>query len=715
MQLITSDSSIYGALVWLSQPWNMRYPLIEFHGNNGSRDGDSQASARYTECRLSKIGEEALRDIKKDCIDWQSAYTNDEDEPVYLPGGIPNLLINGTSGIAVAMACSFAPHNIKEILEAVKYDLQNPEATIDELLNFIQGPDFPTEGLIINKNELISAYKTGKGRVRIRGEYVVEIEPKTNLIVFTSIPYKVSKESLIIDIDKLCESGELSHIVSIRDESNKDGVRFVVEIDKKADPSLIVKQLFKNTKLETTYSINQIALVDKKPKLLNLKDLIQIYYNHQKKVLLKKTEYDIKKIEEKIEVVKGLLIALEDIDNIIKLIKNSESSLAAKVSLIGKYNLSEKQAKAILDMKLSKLAKLEYVEIKNQLESLLSESKRLNGIISNPTPTLIKFFDYLIKNYGDERKTKIIQIDKEKEEEIISTIEPEDCIVVLTTKGDIKRIPSNKFIPQKRNGKGVKNDNSIFKSIKTNTIEYLSIFTNKGKMYKILVNNIIESTNSGKGSPISSLIDLEIGEIPSAIFASSEKDYQYVLFTTKNGRLKKTKIEEYKNIKKGKGIASIKIKEDDELVSVCLLKKGDNIITVTKNGQLINLKEENISPSSRVTMGIKAIKLKEDDYCIKTLINENYDSIAVFTDNSTGKVLDLSDFPISNIRTMGTKISKTKINDIVLFNSKEENYFVVIGSHNTICISSKEVPKLSKEAVGLKLIKDDEIISVNKI
>ena len=315
------DSSIYGALVWLSQPWNMRYPLISFHGNNGSRDGDEPAAYRYTECKLSKMGEEMLADIKKNTADWQLAYTDEEEEPIYLPGRIPNLIVNGTSGIAVAMACSFAPHNLNEVMDAANYLLENPNCEIKELLNFVSGPDFPTGGVIINKDELPAAYVTGKGRARIRGEYTIESSKGADTIVFTSIPYKVSKEQLIIEIDKLCEDGVIEGVVAIRDETNKEGVRFVIELAKGVSSEPVIAKLFKNTRLEDTYSINQVALVDKKPRLLNLKQLLEIYNKQQRDVLIRKTNFDADKIKHKIHILEGLLIALEDIDNVIALIK----------------------------------------------------------------------------------------------------------------------------------------------------------------------------------------------------------------------------------------------------------------------------------------------------------------------------------------------------------------------------------------------------------
>ena len=471
------DSSIYGALVYLSQPWNMRYPLISFHGNNGSRDGHEPAAYRYTECKLSKAGEDMLADIKKNTCNWQPAYTEEEDEPIYLPGIFPNLIVNGTTGIAVAMACSFAPHNINEVMDAIIHLTENPEVEIKDLLQFVKGPDFPTGGTIINKDELTTAYLTGKGRARIRAEYVIETKAGKDSIVFTSIPYKVSKIDLIAEIDKLCEEKKLEGITEIYDDSPKGGVRLVVELAKGVSAEPIIAKLFKMTRLEDTYSFNQVALVDKKPQLLNLKQLLQIYIDHQKDVLLRKTKFEADKVSAKIHILEGLLKALEDIDNIIALIKKSESAATAKTALMEKYGFSDAQAKAILDMKLSKLAKLEKVEIEKDLAELNQEFAKLNAILQNPVPEMLNIFKDIKKKYGDERRTTITQVSTTKEDKEIEFVEPEKCVVIMTEGGLIKRVPSASFRTQKRNGKGVKTQDDITNAvIRTNTIDSLMIF-----------------------------------------------------------------------------------------------------------------------------------------------------------------------------------------------------------------------------------------------
>ena len=714
------DSSIYGALVWLSQPWNMRYPLIAFHGNNGSRDGDEPAAYRYTECKLSKMGEEMLADIKKNTADWQLAYTDEEEEPIYLPGRIPNLLVNGTSGIAVAMACSFAPHNLNEIMDAANYLLENPQCEIKELLNFVSGPDFPTGGLIINKDELPAAYMTGKGRARIRGEYVIESNRGQDSIVFTSIPYKVSKEQLIIEIDKLCEDGVIDGVTAIRDETNKEGVRFVIELAKGVSTEPIIAKLFKNTRLEDTYSINQVALVDKKPELLNLKRLLEIYNEHQKDVLLRKTKFDADKIAHKIHILDGLLIALEDIDNVIALIKKSESAAAAKIALMSKYKLSEDQAKAILDMKLSKLAKLEKVEIQEERKSLAVELERLNGILANPIPELQNIYGTLKKTYGDARRSSITQVASTKEEKEIEFVEPEKCVVVLTESGLIKRIPATSFRTQRRNGKGVKTQDDITSMvIKTNTIDSLMVFTDQGKMYRLLVNDIPVGTNASVGQSIKSLIAMDTNESPTVIYSIyRDTDAQYVLFTTKNGLVKKTALDEYIKTKKKTGVAAINIKDGDELVSVNLIK-DEPIIIVTKNGSAIKFNSTEIGQTSRTTSGVKGVTLNTGDSVISTLvIRHDTDELAIFSESGLGKRCALTEIPLQKRSGKGLACYKPTAstgNVAAAALVTNEDSVLICGDKSSLCLSAAEIPSLGRASVGNQLIKNNKVLSVSKV
>ena len=714
------DSSIYGALVWLSQPWNMRYPLIAFHGNNGSRDGDEPAAYRYTECKLSKMGEEMLADIKKNTADWQLAYTDEEEEPVYLPGRIPNLLVNGTSGIAVAMACSFAPHNLNEIMNAAEHLLENPKCEIKELLNFISGPDFPTGGIIINKDELPSAYMTGKGRARIRGEYVIESHKGQDSIVFTSIPYKVSKEQLIVEIDKLCEDGVIEGVSAIRDETNKDGVRFVIELAKGVSTEPVIAKLFKNTRLEDTYSINQVALVDKKPELLNLKRLLEIYNEHQKDVLIRKTNFEADKVKARIHILDGLLIALEDIDNVIALIKKSESAAAAKIGLMERYKLSEAQAKAILDMKLAKLAKLEKVEIQEEKNSLVAELARLNAILTNPIPEMKRIYTEIKTAYGDARRSTIIQVASTKEEKEIEFVEPEKCVVVLTESGLVKRVPASSFRTQRRNGKGVKTQDDITSMvIRTNTIDSLMVFTDKGKMYRLLVNDIPVGTNTTKGQSIKSLIAMDTDETPNVIYSIyRDTDAQYVLFTTKNGIVKKTSLDEYVKTKKKTGVAAINLREDDELVSVNLIK-DEPILMITKNGMAIKFNSTEIGTTSRATVGIKGMNLNDGDSVVATLvIRHDTDMLAVFSENGLGKKVALKELPLQKRAGKGLvcyKVSAASggLADAALVS--DEDTILICGDKTSLCISATEIPALGRASVGNQLIKNNKLMSVSKV
>ena len=714
------DSSIYGALVWLSQPWNMRYPLITFHGNNGSRDGDPAAAYRYTECKLSKMGEEMLADIKKDTVDWQLAYTDAEDEPVYLPGRIPNLIVNGTSGIAVAMACSFAPHNLNEVMDAAVHVASNPDCDIKEILNYISGPDFPTGGTIINKDELPAAYLTGKGRARIRGEYTVESDKRGDSIVFTSIPYKVSKEDLVKEIDKLCEEGKLENITTIRDESNKDGVRFVIEVAKGASTEPIIAKLFKLTRLEDTYSFNQVALVDKKPRLLNIKQLLEIYIDHQKDVLLRKTKFEADKVAARIHILEGLLKALEDIDNVIALIRSSESAAAAKVTLMNKYNLSEVQAKAILDMKLAKLAKLEKVEIQNEKAELEQELVRLNAIIANPIPTLIAGFKEIKTTYGDARRCKITQVASTKEEKEIEFVEPEKCVVIMTEGGLVKRIPATSFRTQKRNGKGVKTQDDITHAvIRTNTIDSLMVFTDKGKMYRLLVNDIPVGTNVSKGTSIKSLINMDMDEQPAVMYSIyRDTDAAYVLFVTKNGLVKKTTLDEYVKTKKKTGIAAISIKDGDELAAVSLVK-DEQLILVTKNGMAIRFDSKEVSATSRATSGVKGINLGADDEVVAAIpVRNANDKLAVFVSGGMAKKFDLSELPVQKRAGKGLMCYKPtdstgRVAAATLV--EDGDCVLILGDKSSICIEATEIPELGRASVGNLVIKNSKVLSVSKV
>ena len=713
------DSSIYGALVWLSQPWNMRYPLIDFHGNNGSRDGDEPAAYRYTECRLSKIGEEMLADIKQKTVDWANNYNDTEQEPVYLPGKLPNLLINGTTGIAVGMACSFAPHNINEVMDAAIHLIDNPDCTIKDLLNYITGPDFPTGGLLINKNELFDAYATGKGRARVRAEYNIESSRMGDKIVFYSIPYKVSKEKLIVDIDQLCESGEINGITAIRDETNSQGVRFVIELAKGVSAEPIIAKLYKKTQLEDTYSYNNVALVDKKPRLLNLKQLLENYIEHQRDVLIRKSMFELQKAQERAHILLGLLKALEDIDNIIQMIKKSESAAKAKEALIAKYGFSELQVKAILDMKLAKLANLEQIEIQNEYNEKLAEAEKLALICQNPDPELKKLFEELKEKYGDARRTTITYIEPPKEEEVY--VEPEKCVVVMSKDGLIKRIPHSSFRAQRRNGKGVKTEGDITSAIiRTNTVDSLMVFTTKGKMYRLIVDQIPEGTNVSKGQSIKSLIAMDIDEEPSLIYSlyKQDKHPKYIMFITKNGICKKTELSEYTETKRKTGVASIKLRENDELIAVQLVDDED-IILLTKNGVGIRFNSSQISPTGRTTVGVKGINLNEGDFVVSALCRRDAnDKLGIFSTIGTGKRINVEELPVQTRGGKGLSVYRcggSSGNIVGASLISEGDFILIAGINNSICIAAEDIPEASRAAIGNQLIKGSAVQAVSKV
>ena len=501
------DSSIYGAMVRLSQPWVMRYPLIDWHGNNGNIAGDGPAAARYTEARLSRIAEDGLLcGLKKRNVEFVPNYSEDADEPVTLPSIFPNLLCNPNSGIGVAMACNWLPHNIREVAKAI-YDY------MDGLDPMIPGPDFPGGGEVINAKDIPAIMKTGHGSVKVRARYRVE---KDTNIVFYEIPYGTTIEGLLTEIGAVCDAKEIEGISEIRDESNKKGLRIVVQCQKGIDPDSIAKKLFLKTNLQTSISYNQVALIDKTPTELNLKQCIKIYVEHNIKCIIKEAEFDLDKAKARLEIVNGLLRALEDIDNIIAFIKKSASSAVAKEGLIKEYKFTEPQAKAIVDMRLGKLAGLEKIELQNEKTELDNSVKELTILIQNreeQEKTLRERLSDLVKKYGDDRRTILSQIDIKPEEKEIETVTPEDVVVMMTRNGEIKRIAKTSFRTQRKGGKGVKTeDDAVMATISTNTIDNLLLFTNKGKMYKLLVDNIPAGTNASRGVGIGSLINMEPDE-----------------------------------------------------------------------------------------------------------------------------------------------------------------------------------------------------------
>ena len=708
------DSSIYGALVRLAQPWVLRYPLIDFHGNMGNIDGDGPAAARYTEARLSKLAEAGmLSGLKKNCVDFIPNYDESSTEPVTLPAIFPNLLCNPNTGIGVAMACNWLPHNLREVAEAI-YAYMRGETDIT-----LPGPDFPTGGVIINKKDIPAILKTGHGSVKVRGQYKIE---KQN-IIFYEIPYGTKTEDLMTEIGKASDEKAIEGISEIRNESNKKGLRIVIECEKGMSPETVVRKLFAKTNLQTSVSYNQVALIDKTPTELGLLDCLKIYVEHNIQCIIREAEFDLAKAKARLNIVEGLLIALEDIDNVINMIKNSEGVADAKEKLMAAYKLNEAQAKAILDMKLAKLAKLEKIELENERKELEKAILDLNEIIINPSrqKAELKYrLEEIVKKFGDNRRTELTQIDVKPEEKEIAEVVPEDCVVIVTQTGDVKRIPLKSFKVQRKNGKGVKSeDEAILNLISTNTIDNLMIFTNKGKMYRLLVENVPVGTNASKGVRLGTLVNMESDEKVIAVTSlHRQTDAKYVVFITKNGLLKKTALEEYTKVKRSTGINAINIKEGDSIANVTFVKDED-IILITKKGMSILFSTKDITPIGRVTAGVKAIKLNEDDYVLGGFpVHKATDYIAVFTEKGLGKKSPISDFSIQGRGGKGVLIYRPTVTTGDLVGAAmidDSDNILLVGRPNSICISATDVPILSRVSAGNIMVKNSSIISVVKL
>ena len=715
------DSSIYGALIGASQPWNMRYPLIDFHGNNGSRDGDGPAAMRYTECRLSKISEATLDGIKKATVDWSPNFDETAQEPVYLPGLFPNLLCNGTTGIAVAMACSFAPHNLGEVMDAATAYLRGTATNSGDLADIIVGPDFPTGGEIINQRELRSIYTTGKGRVRIRGQYVVEKgKAGAENLVFTSIPYKVSKEDLQSTIDALCEEGKLSGVAEIRDESNRDGVRFVLVPQKGTNPDVLASRLYELTDLETTFNVNMVALVDKTPKQLTLVDIIKYYCEHQKDVCRREDKYDEAQLAARIHILEGLCKALEDIDNIIALIKASKNKADAHSNLISKYGFTAPQADAILAMTLSRLANMEKLAIQNELQDKNEERAIILARMADET----LFINHVIERlqnfktkFADARRTSLIHIEKTKEEKEIAQITPEDVVVIITEAGNVKRVPAKNFKVQKRNGKGVKTqDDIVLATIDTNTIDVVLAFTNKGKVYRIGVDTIAEGTQATRGVSVNTLVEMDAGEtvVAATSVARDKKNGEFVWFTTKNGIIKKTNISEYVGSKRKAGVQAINLREKDAIVSVWVGKNTD-VLLLTEKGMSIRFDGATVGATGRTSVGVQGIKLNADDYVACGLgVNEKEQVFIGYSDGSR-KRCNVTEFTRQNRAGKGLKVGCVGRLVTGVANIEDTDSLFLSGDSGSICIKASDLALSGRMGSPVKVIKGSRLITAAKV
>lgn len=716
------DASCYGVLCKMSQEFLMRYPLIQGQGSLGTQESnDMVASSRYTEAKPSQYADLMMNDYKKKVVPEKETYNGEFMEPVMLPGLFPNALCNGRQAIGISMAHNSLPHNLTEVCNAIiRYLELDGDINLDELMKYIPGPDFPLGGQVINIKEVKTAYATGKSNIslKVRGDY--EINGKK--IIFTSIPYRTYRNKIKEQINANIEELEKS-IIDFDDESGVGINRLIFTVKDEGYIQTALTKLFALTDLQTTLSYNMNFIVNGTPKLCSLYDLIKYYVIHQENVLLNATYFDKDKAEKRLHILKGLIIAIDKIDEVIELIKNSDNKRTAQLGLMTLLNIDEIQAEAILDMKLAKLTRIdknELIQEKQEKEVFINEC---NVIINNKlyrNEILIKKITALRNTYGDVRRTKLNNIVETKEEKEIEFIEPEKCVVIMTEGGLIKRIPSTSFRTQKRNGKGVKTQDDITNAvIRTNTIDSLMIFSNKGNLYRLLVNDIPVGTNVSKGQSIKSLISMEANESPSIIYSIyRDTDAKYVLFVTKNGQIKKTSLDEYIKTKKKSGLSAIALRDNDELAAVSLIKDED-IIIVTKKGMAIRISSNEVVASSRVTMGVKGITLSEGDAVIAAMPIRNFnDNLAIFSHLGYAKKFALKELPVQKRNGKGLiciKFSNSKDFIAAAALVEDTDSILIVGDRAGICIDASEIPLQSRVTLGNMMIKDSNILSVSKV
>ena len=709
------DVAIYDTFTRMSQRWINNIPEIDWHGNNGSQIiPDAAAASRYTEARLAKITEEGMfKNIEKNTVNMIPNYSEDEQWPEVLPAVFPRLIINGCQGIGSTLANVWLPHNLKEIGYILTNYINEGTINYDEIF-----PDFPSGGLIINKKDLSQIYKTGKGKVILRAK----AEIKDNHIIFKELPYQVYLEPLIEKIKTLALNNEIEGIEAVYNRSSKAGIQLDIECLKGTNPAFILKQLYKKSDLQKNYNANQWALVGKTPKFLTLKEYFNIYINHNINCIVRETEFDLNKAINRLEIVNGLLRALEDIDNIINLIKKSANASAAKENLINKYQFTENQAKAILAMRLSSLAKLEKVELEQEHHALEDNIRSLNQILSFEDfqkDILKERLRNLVLKYGEDRRTELTNIETPKEDKEIEEVIPEDVVVILTQSGNIKRIPKKSFKVQRKNGKGIKTkDDVVMSTISTNTIDNLLLFTKKGKMFKIIVDEVPNGTNSSKGVYVNTLINIDQDDEVIAITSLARSNTaKYVVFFTKKGLMKKTLLNEYTKVKRSTGIAAIKLNEDDSIANVEFINE-ENIFVITKNGMAIHFESKNIAPIGRIAAGVKTIKLSDDDEVVIGLpIKSNEDIIAIFSTKGYGKKVSIKEFNIQGRGGKGLIIYKPsniygEIAGAAII--EKDDAILLTGQPNSICVAVGDLPLLSRTSFGNIMIKSN-ISSIVKI
>ena len=725
------DSSIYGALVNMAQEWSTRYPLVDGHGNFGSEDGDGPAAMRYTEARLSKISMEMLADINKDTVDFVPNFDETEKEPTVLPSRYPNLLVNGTSGIAVGMATNIPPHNLREVVNAVVKIIDNRvseerDTQIEEVLSLVKAPDFPTGGIILGTRGCEEAYRTGRGKIRVRA--VTDIETLSNgksQIVVSELPYMVNKAKLIEKIAELHKEKKVDGITDLRDESNREGTRVVIELRRDANANVILNQLYKHTQLQDTFGVIMLALVNNQPRVLNLLDMLKLYLRHQEDVVTRRTKYDLNKAEERDHILQGLLKALDFIDEVIRIIRSSQNTQAAKDNLIQRFEFSEAQAQAIVDMRLRALTGLEREKLENEHRELMEKIAELKAILGDEKLLLGVIREEIMitaLKYGDERRSCIGY--DEMDISMEDMVPRANTVIAMTNMGYIKRMTVDNFKSQNRGGKGIKGmqtieDDFIADLLMTTTHHYVMFFTNYGRVYRLKAYEIPEASRTARGMAIINLLQLAPGEKISAIIPVKDyEEHKNLFMVTRNGIVKKTALEEYSNVRKN-GLAAINLREDDELIEVKITDQDTEIFLVTKHGMCIRFKETDLRATGRASMGVIGMNLDDGDEVIGMQLNDQGDSLLIVSENGMGKRTYLEEFTVQKRGGKGVKCYKIteKTGYVVgVKGAKDEQEIMLITTEGIIIqLRVEDISILGRITSGVKMINLDKGVKVAQI
>ena len=715
------DSSIYEAMVRMAQWWSYRYMLVDGHGNFGSMDGDGAAAQRYTEARMSKIALEMLRDINKNTVDFVDNYDANEREPLVLPARFPNLLVNGATGIAVGMATNIPPHNLGETIDAVKLVMDNPEVTTKELMEVLPGPDFPTGALVMGKSGIHKAYETGKGSIVLRSRTEIE-ETKTGRerIVVTEFPYMVNKTKVHEHIVRLVQEKRIEGITAVRDESNREGVRFVIEVKRDASANVILNNLFKMTQMQTSFGFNMLAIQNGVPKILSLRQILDAYIEHQKEVVTRRTQFDKEKAEARAHILEGLLIALDHIDEVIRIIRASETDAEAQAELMSKFKLSERQSQAILDMRLRRLTGLERDKIQSEYDELIALIADLADILAKPerVAQIIKDeLDEVKRKFGDPRRTELMvgEVLTLEDEDLI---EESDVLITLSNKGYIKRLDQDEFTAQKRGGRGVqgtgvKDDDFVRELVSTSTHDHLLFFTNKGRVYRLKGYEIPEYGRTAKGLPVVNLLKLDEGEsIQTIINVESERsDDAYLFFTTRAGIVKRTSVKEFANIRQN-GLKALNLKDEDELINVLLTEKDTDIIIGTRLGYAVRFNQSSVRSMSRIATGVKGVNLREGDAVVGARVITDQDEVLIITEKGYGKRTVATEYPTKGRAGKGMKTANvTEKNGPLaglLTVKGDEDLMIITDTGVMIRTNVANISQTGRSTMGVKVMRLDQ-------